>query len=220
MRELPKWWPSKTPYIIGDCMEGMNGLPDGVMDFILTDPPYGINKEGVVGDANLDAFSNSLPEISRLLKNDAWVVFFVPNGRLDEILKIMPFKYVWTCMVFYSNMERINHSPIGRSMTSLYLVFKKGSPKVNKRIWDIQKYVYSGEDVVPHPSPKPSIVFERLCTAFCKEDGIVFDPFLGSGTTLLAARKTKRIGLGYEINREYEGTIRNRGMLNVRMLDV
>ena len=203
MKDLPEWWIKNwgtKPYAITDCLEAMKKIPDKSIDLLITDPPYGIGKAGVVGDANLNAFMDSLPHISRIMKDDSWLVFFVPNGRLDEILKIIPFKYVWSCMIFYSNMERINHSPIGRSMTSLYLVFKKGTPKVNKRIWDIQKYVYHGEDVVKHPSPKPAIVFERLCTAFSKEGEIVFDPFLGSGTLLLAARKTRRMGIGFEIN--------------------
>jgi len=48
---------------------------------------------------------------------------------------------------------------------------------------------------------------------------IVLDPFLGSGTTLLACRKTGRIGLGFEINPEYESIIRERSMAEIPKID-
>jgi len=201
---------AEVSYKLGDCYELIKDLPDNSVDLILTDPPYGINKEGVIGDDSLDTFKNIQDELYRVLKTDRWAVFFVPNGRLPEVLEFMPFDYVWSCMVFYSNMQRVNHIPIGRCMTSMYIVFKKGNPKTNRKIWDIQKYVYRGEDIVKHPSPKPIVVCERIVTAFSKPNDMVFDPFLGSGTTLMACRNTGRNGLGYEINEEYEQVIKER----------
>jgi len=49
--------------------------------------------------------------------------------------------------------------------------------------------------------------------------GIVLDPFLGSGTTLEVARRMGRIGLGFELNQDYELLIRKRAMLELPFLE-
>ena len=42
------------------------------------------------------------------------------------------------------------------------------------------------------------------------EDDVVLDPFAGSGTTLIAVERHNRIGIGFEISREYEKAVRNK----------
>jgi len=79
-------------------------------------------------------------------------------------------------------------------------------------VWQINFY----EDIIlEHETPKPTKVIERIISASSKVNDLVLDPFLGSGTTLLACRKTGRIGLGFEINPECESIIRERSMADV-----
>ena len=54
-----------------------------------------------------------------------------------------------------------------------------------------------------HITVKPLLLIEHLIKLFTKEDSLVVDPFLGSGTTALACINTKRKCLGIEINKEY-----------------
>lgn len=54
-----------------------------------------------------------------------------------------------------------------------------------------------------HPTQKPEKLAARLILASCPPEGLVFDPFLGSGTTAVAAKKLGRRYLGVEINDEY-----------------
>ena len=54
-----------------------------------------------------------------------------------------------------------------------------------------------------HLTPKPVEICEHLIKVFSCERQVILDPFLGSGTTCLAAYKTKRLGIGVEINPEY-----------------
>ena len=54
-----------------------------------------------------------------------------------------------------------------------------------------------------HPTQKPEKLIAKLILASCPEDGIVFDPFLGSGTTSVVAKKLNRNYIGIEINEEY-----------------
>lgn len=58
-------------------------------------------------------------------------------------------------------------------------------------------------DVKGHPCPFPVSIASRCITASCPEGGVVLDPFMGSGTTLLAARQEGRRGIGIEINPKY-----------------
>lgn len=54
-----------------------------------------------------------------------------------------------------------------------------------------------------HLTPKPVKLCEHLIRVFSKEGQIVLDPFLGSGSTCIAARKCGRRSIGIEINKEY-----------------
>ena len=54
-----------------------------------------------------------------------------------------------------------------------------------------------------HPTQKPEKLIAKLVLASSKQDGFVFDPFLGSGTTAVVARKLGRLFCGIELNREY-----------------
>jgi len=61
-----------------------------------------------------------------------------------------------------------------------------------------------------HISVKPLALIEHLIKLFTVPDAVVLDPFLGSGTTLVACKKTQRIGIGAEINPEYHPVIEHR----------
>ena len=54
-----------------------------------------------------------------------------------------------------------------------------------------------------HPTQKPLDMIKMLCKAYCPEDGLVLDPFMGSGTTPLAAKITGRRYVGIEIDDVY-----------------
>jgi site-specific DNA-methyltransferase (adenine-specific) len=54
-----------------------------------------------------------------------------------------------------------------------------------------------------HPAQKPEKLIAKLILASCPENGVVLDPFLGSGTTSVVAKKLNRKYVGIEINEEY-----------------
>lgn len=57
--------------------------------------------------------------------------------------------------------------------------------------------------VIDHPSVKPLDLMERSVRLLTEPNGLVLDPFVGSGTTLVAARNLQRRYLGVELNAEY-----------------
>lgn len=68
-------------------------------------------------------------------------------------------------------------------------------------VWDIVKT--PEERKLHHPAMFPLELCERLIKIFTKKGDIIFDPFFGSGNTLIAAKKNTRKAIGFEINKEY-----------------
>ena len=114
------------------------------------------------------------------------------------------------------------------------LIFKKlgKPPKVPKEIkeksrltqreWNEYFYGhwnFSGEKQNKHLAPFPEELPKRLIKMFSFVGDTILDPFLGSGTTSLAALKLLRNSIGYEVNGEYLATIKKRLMENVGIFD-
>jgi site-specific DNA-methyltransferase (adenine-specific) len=68
---------------------------------------------------------------------------------------------------------------------------------------DISIPYWSMPENTDHPTQKPEKLIAKLILASCPEDGIVFDPFLGSGTSSVVAKKLGRRFCGIEMNTEY-----------------
>jgi site-specific DNA-methyltransferase (adenine-specific) len=68
---------------------------------------------------------------------------------------------------------------------------------------DISIPYWSMPENTDHPTQKPEKLIAKLVLASCPENGLVFDPFMGSGTTSVVAKKLGRKYTGIEINEEY-----------------
>jgi site-specific DNA-methyltransferase (adenine-specific) len=75
---------------------------------------------------------------------------------------------------------------------------------------DISIPYWSMPENTDHPTQKPEKLIAKLILASCPPDGLVFDPFLGSGTTSVVAKKLGRKYLGVEMNEEYAVWAENR----------
>jgi adenine-specific DNA-methyltransferase len=74
-------------------------------------------------------------------------------------------------------------------------------------VWEIAKvttgYNRSSVERTPHPCQFPTDLIDRLVLAFTNEKEVVFDPFVGSGTTFESCIKNNRFCIGFEIKPEY-----------------
>ncbi len=189
-----------------DCLGGFKLIPDESIDLIFTDPPYGLKKAGIQNDHDLSLFYSSLPDSYRVLKKDAYYITFFSTKFFPEIFKNNPFQYFWNFILYCPNGRVM--SPIGFTKYMSCSVVKKGNPKMNKKGKDIfvdtpGKMVEPDEGFINHPTPKPKTFIKEILMMFSKENDIILDPFLGSGSTAVACKQLKRNYIGFEINKNY-----------------
>ncbi|MFZ6815871.1 DNA-methyltransferase [Undibacterium sp. Rencai35W] len=72
-----------------------------------------------------------------------------------------------------------------------------------KDVWSVSRLHREHAEREDHPTQKPLEIVERMIKASCPVGGIVLDPFMGSGTTAVAARNCGRDYVGFELNEEY-----------------
>lgn len=79
-----------------------------------------------------------------------------------------------------------------------------------KDLWSVSRLHREHAERVDHPTQKPLEIIERMVKASCPPGGTVLDPFMGSGTTALAAKRQGRHFSGFELNPEYCAIIQAR----------
>lgn len=79
-----------------------------------------------------------------------------------------------------------------------------------KDVWSVSRLHREHPERADHPTQKPLEIVERMILASCPPGGVVLDPFMGSGTTAVAARRCGRDFVGFELNPEYCAMIEQR----------
>lgn len=161
-----------------------------------------------MGDQDLETYKSVVSDLFRVLKQDKFMVVFVPIGRLREFIEItegVGFQYVWLGVIYYRNIQRLLHTRLGRNKISLYLVFEKGRAKRKYAIRDVVEIIYTPKNTKEfcHPAQKPIKGLMDLMRFGSSENDLVLDPFVGSGTTCIVAKKLNRNYVGIEINPDY-----------------
>lgn len=204
MSVFPKDFVNKI--ICGDYLDLIKGLPDQCIDAVITDPPYGLNTNGIRNDGNLSLFYNMLPECYRVLKDNTFFVTFFSTKFLPKLFKNNPFTYFWQ-FILYCPTGSVR-SPIGFTKYMSCFVFKKGNPRLAKWKTDIfkdtpGKMVEPDEGFINHPTPKPKHFIKEIIEMFTCQDALILDPLIGSGSTAVACKQLNRRFIGFEIKEDY-----------------
>ena len=98
--------------------------------------------------------------------------------------------------------------PFGSAHEEIYCIGKNGWTGTRESsIINVQMLMSGDANRPDHPTPKPVGLMERL---IAKTEGVIADPFAGSGATLLAARNLGRKVIGIELEERYCDLIANR----------
>jgi site-specific DNA-methyltransferase (adenine-specific) len=79
-----------------------------------------------------------------------------------------------------------------------------------KDVWSVSRLHRIHSEREDHPTQKPLEIIERMIKASCPEDGIVLDPFAGSGTTIAGCLLNNRHYVAFEVNPDYYEIILSR----------
>ena len=180
----------------GDCLDL---LPIVSADVAITDPPYnvGLKYTKKTDDSRAD-YSKWCGAWFRLLRNAAKTVALTPGTPNVHLWLDMEEPDLWLC-----NWRPNGHgySKAGFCHWEPMLVW---GPVQGKRKTDvIRAPIINIPEAEPHPCPKPVAWAEGAINLLAPDGGTVLDPFIGSGTTLVAAKKLGRKAIGMEIEERY-----------------
>lgn len=174
--------------ILGDCLEVMPEL--GRFDAVVTDPPYGLGKKFQGGTWGATAQYKAMPAWDGEAKQE-WIDCIVALG--------VP-AIVWGGHYFAVPPSRCWLSwckPDFPTMADMELAWTN-LDKPAKR-WKSSRTPDGSKE---HPTQKPLALME-WCLGFLPTAQTILDPFMGSGTTLVACQRMGRQGTGIELDPEY-----------------
>ena len=217
----------------GDCVELLQLIPSGSVDLIITDPPYEIVAGGAGGAFGADkrdyhkqyseldnakvrksgikcnGFDVSiLDELCRTMKK---VNIYVWCSKL-QVRKLLDYFEDRGCFTDILTWHKTNPVPTCNNTylsDTEYLIFarEKGvrvyGSYATKRKFYVTPTNKADKDKYGHPTIKPLDIITNLIINSSKEGDVVLDPFLGSGTTAVAAVNTGRQFIGMEIDPGY-----------------
>lgn len=160
-----------------------------------------------------------IPDISTILKN---------IGFREHAIVVWPDNTI-SKRTAWGSWKSASAPYINTPYEGIIIMFKEEWKKRNSGISTISsdkfKELVSGiwkmnpEKNREHPAPFPIELPKNAIELLTYKGDVVFDPFLGSGTTLRACRETDRIGLGFEINPDYEPIIKKRSLNEISFID-
>lgn len=199
-------------------------MGDKKADIVVTDPPYNTGMEGKPKDEKArlshmfndkienwggflqDVFANYVA----VTKGDCAFYVFIDWRRVNDIRSEME-KHMDVKNVIVWDKKVHGLGSDYKSTYELCIVGKKGKPEINNRfgldyqdIWRLQREMGRNKD---HATAKPVELLVKPISHASKQDDIVLDLFLGSGSTLIASQKTGRICYGMELDPKYVDVI-------------
>lgn len=209
-----------------DCLAGMKELPDGSVDLVVTDPPYKITArgnasesgglflkertlKGFVFEHNDVEIDDYIDEFYRVLKDDAHCYIMTNNVNICYFLDVISnSKFHFVKCLIWNKLNKVCGTYYMNQYE--YIIFiRKGKDKQindcgcsdiisvpNKKTKDAD-----GRNI--HDSEKPVELMKILITNSTQKGEVVLDPFMGSGSTAIAALDSERNFIGFEIDSAY-----------------
>jgi len=193
--------------ILGDCSEIMKSIPDETIDLVFTDPPY--SKEYLY---TYEYLANDCP---RIMKNGASLITIVPQYALPFVIKTFDgkLKYRWSLIL---NQFDGKHARMAMGIEVTYKLMlwyvKRAYPSGRGFLRDGIKISGTGgqKKLSGHKWEQDEDWANYYIRKLTKENDVVLDPFIGSGTTAVACINANRRFIGIEKDEKYWEIAQNR----------
>ena len=231
---------NRIKLILGNCIEKLEKIEKNSVDLIFADPPYNLSsqtsltvksgKPAICDKGEWDKIDNihdfnlkwvklckevlkptgtlwisgtlhNHPSIGMTLKESGYwiindVIWYKPNATP-----------LLSCNRFVPSTELIWVASKGKKYYFNYELAKRlNNGKQMRNLWTIS----AKRHLTSHPTEKPEELLERIISIGSKEDGVILDQFMGSGTTGVVAKKLYRNFIGIEIDKKYFQIATNR----------
>ena len=218
----------------GDCMELIKEIPNNSIDCIVTDPPYEVDynnkskqmeklgkprakqieRDNEFIDKIID-YDLLCKEMFRVLKKDAHVYIFCADKQIVKWSNFMhtngfklPQVLIWKKDKTTVDMTMGHKFPVNNE---IILFFHKGWKRLNG--YNIERSQFrsclnfkSDGKTDLHSCSKPENLINFLIKLSSKENDIILDMFMGSGTTAYCSKHLNRQYIGFEISQKYYET--------------
>jgi len=191
---------------LGNCREVLPGLPK--VDLVLTDPPYGCGMDRCMGRGAKRGFGGSVV-IERAEYWDNWDSSRISSNVILECLKAGKSVIIWGGNFYSDILPPATHWIFWDKLQTLPSMGDGEIAWTNSKRQSVKKITieYNGllgkEPQRFHPTQKPVRLFKWCINEYGKNAQTILDPFMGSGTTLVAAKELGRKAIGIEIEEKY-----------------
>ena len=208
----------------GNCLELMKDIEDQTIDCVVVDPPYRLNKrtgsmtstsksekwQGLIkagdkraGIMNDILFSEWLPLVYNKMKSQSHIYIFVNDKNLADLMNEMNKVGfgIHNVLVWKKNNATPNRWYMKNGE---FIVFgRKGKAKPINNLGSKSIIEINNIRNKIHPTQKPIELLQMLITNSTDRGDVVFDPFMGSGSTGIACLNTNRRFIGMELDEHY-----------------
>jgi len=199
----------KNTIICGDCITVMKDIPDNSVDLVLTDPPYNAGREYDNDNLNKKEqmiFINKwMSECKRITKDNLVIIIGVKYHVPFTKWLIENMNYCWEFVWWKSNGMLNGKATFSNFEKVLWFSKNDGTYYRQKPeytdVWNIP--IRIKENNWGHTTPKDIRGIEKIIKLLSKKGDLILDPFLGSGTTAVAAKQLNRNFIGIEISEKY-----------------
>lgn len=191
----------------------MKTIENEKIDSLITDPPYGMEFKSnrrktkydkIKNDDNLKWLEDFVNESYRVLKNNTASFIFCSWHNIDIFKQEFEKKFkIKNILIWIKNNHGSGDLKASFAPQYEFILHVQKGRKIleGKRHSDVLFFNKTKNEF--HPTQKPLDLIEFLISKSSKENEIILDPFLGSGTTALACIKNNRKIYGCEINEDY-----------------
>lgn len=222
----PNW---KKCLICGDSRDIIKHIPDNSIDFILTDPPYNIGKHstGNIPLPGRSAMNNDVAEwdwidfhpeewvedFIRILKPTGNLFIFTTYNQIGKWYDCLDHRFDTTNFMIWHKTNpapKVFQAGFLNSCEMIYTCWNK------KHTWnfisqaEMHNFIESSICMKPerlsnpkHPAQKPISILKKMIQIASNPGDIIFDPFMGVGSTGVAALSLNRKFIGVELDKTY-----------------